>query len=252
MKNKKILLVTPIIIVIAIIIAFFIISINNNKDNQNIGNIKERDEKEYIVSTPNNNNISGQFTDKKINDSNSAITAIKDINNQLNIDLSKYKFVEEKSDTSGDYFNTFKLKQTYNGLEIYSSELIVYTDKNGNAKGLINGCVDIKDNIATSPQTSINDIIDGVIKQKLSELEINPNDVTSSSKLVIYPYNDRFILVHIVYIHTDLGMITFFVNDENQEIINEDYNIYGILSLDEVSKFRDAETGNYMYTVRCK
>lgn len=96
MKNKKILLVTPIIIVIAIIIAFFIISINNNKDNQNIGNIKERDEKEYIVSTPNNNNISGQFTDKKINDSNSAITAIKDINNQLNIDLSKYKFVEEK------------------------------------------------------------------------------------------------------------------------------------------------------------
>ena len=209
MKNKKIILAISIITVIAIIIAVSITLLNKNKDTQNIVNLKERDEKEYIVSTPNNNNISGQFTDKKINDSNSAITSIKDINNQLNIDLSRYKFVEEKSDTSGDYFNTFKLKQTYNGLEIYGADLIVYTDKNGNAKGIINGCVNMNDSIETSPKTSINDIIDGVINQKLHELEINPNDVTSSSDLVIYPYNDKFILVHIVYIHTNLRMLRY-------------------------------------------
>jgi len=245
LKNKKIILVVSIIIIIAILIAVSIFMMNKNNGNQNVGNLKERDEKEYIVSTPNNNNISGQFTDKKINDSNSAITSIKDINNQLDIDLSKYKFIEEKSDTSGDYFNTFKLKQTYNGVEIYGADLIVYTDKNGNAKGIINGCVNMNDNIETSPKTSINDIIDGVINQKLHELEINPNNVTINSDLVIYPYNDKFILVHIVYINTDLGMITFFVNDENQEIIDENYNIYGIASLDEVSKFKNAETGKY-------
>ena len=45
-------------------------------------------------------------------------------------------------------------------------------------------------------EVSIMDIIDGVIKQRLNELEINSNDVTSSSDLVIYPYNDDFILVH--------------------------------------------------------
>lgn len=245
MKNKKIILVVSIIIIIAILIAVSIFMMNKNNGSQNVGNLKERDEKEYIVSTPNNNNISGQFTDKKINDSNSAITSIKDINNQLDIDLSKYKFIEEKSDTSGDYFNTFKLKQTYNGLEIYGADLIVYTDKSGNAKGIINGCVNMNDNIETSPKTSINDIIDGVINQKLHELEINSNDVTSSSDLVIYPYNDDFILVHIVYIHTDLGMITFFVNDENQEIIDENYNIYGIKSLSEVSKFKIPNTEEY-------
>lgn len=245
MKNKKIILVVLIIILIAIIAAVSIFMMNKNNGNQNVGNFKERDEKEYIVSTLNNNNISGQFTDKKINDSNSAITAIKDINNQLNIDLSKYKFIEEKSDTSGDYFNTFKLKQAYNGLEIYGADLIVYTDKNGNAKGIINGCVNMNDNIETSPKTSINDIIDGVINQKLHKLEMNPNNVTINSELVIYPYNNKFILVHIVYINTNLGMITFFVNDENQEIIDENYNIYGIASLDEVSNFKIPNTEEY-------
>ena len=114
MKNKKIILIVSIIIIIAIIASVSIFMMNKNNGNQNVGDFKERDEKEYIVSTPSNNNISGQFTDKRINDSYSAITSIKDINNQLNIDLSRYKFVEEKSDTSGDYFNTFKLKQTYN------------------------------------------------------------------------------------------------------------------------------------------
>ena len=60
MKNKKIILVVSIIIIIAILIAVSIFMMNKNNGNQNVGNLKERDEKEYIVSTPNNNNISGQ------------------------------------------------------------------------------------------------------------------------------------------------------------------------------------------------
>lgn len=164
------------------------------------------------------NNISGQYSDVKITDFQTAKESLEDVKEEIKI-KSVSDELEETQNNSNETFNTYKFKQVYNGLEVIDGNLLVYADKEGNAKGIINKYKEISE-LNTTPkntQENLKEVVKNEIK-KTYNIETEIND----GKLVVYPYNDKYILAYEyeINIGLDNANIIVYVSDETKEIIN--------------------------------
>ena len=178
------------------------------------------------------NNISGQYSDVKITDFQTAKESIEGIKEEIKI-KSVSDELEEKQNNSNETFNTYNFKQVYNGIEVIDGGLLVYADKDGNAKGIVNKYKEISE-LNTNPkntQENLKEVVKNEIK-KTYNIETEIND----GKLVAYPYNDKYILAYEyeINIGLDNANIIVYVSDETKEIINLVSPFY---SVDNYSEF---------------
>ena len=66
------------------------------------------------------NHIQGKYSEVKIIDAQSAMTSLEDVKEELGISSVTEELVEDSSSTN-DVLNTYRLKQVYQGLEVYNS-----------------------------------------------------------------------------------------------------------------------------------
>ena len=139
---KKKIIIVSIIIIAVILVAGIYLSTNIAINKRNV--LK---------------NVEGEYSSIKITDFDTAKQSIdtENIKNHLHITSIENELQEDKSSTIGDVLNTYKFKQIYNGIEVYQKGIIVYTDKDGNAKGIIEDLQDIKD-LDITPKKTIEDI----------------------------------------------------------------------------------------------
>lgn len=205
MKKKYIFITLLLMIVIIGIVFYFIIE----KDDKNISK-----------------NIEGRYSNIIITDFETAKTSLEDVKEELNITSIKEQLKEERIDTTGNIVNTYKLKQMYNNVEVYQSNLIIYTDKDGNANGIINNLKNIK-YISTDPQKTIEDI-DNVIEENYGI----SNNITERN-LIIYPEDNKYTLAYEYKIKLIKdSTATVIVDATTGNIITEDIPIYYLENTD--------------------
>lgn len=197
--KKKMLIIIIAIVFISIAGIIVVKSMNNNKPVDN------------TIQPLSAKNISGQYSELRVNDFDSAKDSLKNILEELNVDSIENELEEDMIDTSGNYINTYKLKQLYNGIKVHNGGLIIYTDKNGITKGIVNNLKDIN-NLDVTPKSSLN-TLESIIKNEYNNIYID----SKNFGLIVYQLeNGDFTLAH--------KYITF-LNDEfinNETIIIED------------------------------
>ena len=184
--NKKVKVVVSILVIILLIVGVIIGIVLFNQNNQNQA-IVDSDETEIIGETTDKildleqNNIEGKYSSIQINDSETAKKSIEDVKEQIGIKSIDEELITSRANTTGKYMNTFRFKQMYKGIEVYSGELIVYTDKQGNAEGIISKYNQIPTEFDINPVNSdeeLKEIVLKVVDQEDAKIK--------ESKLIIY------------------------------------------------------------------
>lgn len=222
--NKKVKVVVSILVIILLIVGVIIGIVLFNKNNQNNQNqaIVDSDETEIIGETTDKildleqNNIEGKYSSIQINDSETAKKSIEDVKEQIGIKSIDEELITSRANTTGKYMNTFRFKQMYKGIEVYSGELIVYTDKQGNAEGIISKYNQIPTEFDINPVNSdeeLKEIVLKVVDQEDAKIK--------ESKLIIYYLgNQEYILAHQFIIESEQGEIDVIVNDKTKEVVD--------------------------------
>lgn len=222
--NKKVKVVVSILVIILLIVGVIIGIVLFNKNNQNNQNqaIVDSDETEIIGETTDKildleqNNIEGKYSNIQISDSETAKRSIEDAKDKIGIKSVDEELINSRTNTTGKYMNTFRFKQIYKGIEVYSGELIVYTDKQGNAEGIISKYNKIPTDFDINPVSS-----DEELKEIVLEV-INQEDAKiKESKLIIYYLgNQEYILAHQFTIESGQGEFDVIVNDRTKEVVD--------------------------------
>lgn len=187
-------------------------------------------------------NINGQYSDITINDFNTAKKSLEEIQDRLNIKSVNDELQEDKMNT-GMSTNTYKFKQIYNGLEVYQKGLIVYSNKDGVAKGIINDYIKIEENFNTVPQNTSEQLED-VVKNKINELGYTDYKIKENN-LIIYVTKEGN--AELAYIYTiDVGMfpLKLVISDSTKEILSQNTIIYDAKSskptvtMDDIKEFK--------------
>ena len=181
-------------------------------------------EQKYIEEAKNTNNISGQYSSVKVNDYETAKESLKDVQEVLKIKNIDSELVLDEIDTTGNYINTYKFSQLYNEIEVYNGGLIIYTDKSGNTKGIINNFKEIN-NIDTTQQSDSKDI-----ETKIREEYSDKFDSIEDYKNVIYMLDDgSFTLAHLYNVKLNneiLGTETIILQDKTNTVLQKGNDIY--------------------------
>ena len=152
MKKKKILSIILIILIVLICVSSFIViqySKNNSKTDVDVNNENHSEELK---------NIEGKYSDIKITDTKTALSSLENVKDDINIKNINTDIKEFNSNTSNNIVNTYSFKQYYNELEVYGNTITIYTDKEGNALGIINKYVPIEKEIQTTSKTNDKEI----------------------------------------------------------------------------------------------
>ena len=176
------------------------------------------------------NNIQGKYSEVKIIDSQSAMTSLEDVKEELGIASVTEELVEDSSSTN-DVLNTYRLKQVYQGLEVYNSGVLVYADKEGNAKGVINKYQSVSDFDITPKHTA-----DELQAKAIEALEYE-NTQLLNSQLIIFPSETGTITLAYKY-EIDIGIATatVIISDETSEVLDKQVPIYFVVS-DDLHEF---------------
>lgn len=176
------------------------------------------------------NNIQGKYSEVKIIDAQSAMTSLEDVKEELGISSVTEELVEDSSSTN-DVLNTYRLKQIYQGLEVYNSGVLVYADKEGNAKGVINKYYSISDFDITPKHTA-----DELQAKAIEALEYEDTQPLNS-QLIIFPLETGTITLAYKY-EIDIGIATatVIISDETSEVLDKQVPIYFIVS-DDLHEF---------------
>lgn len=176
------------------------------------------------------NNIQGKYSQVKIIDSQSAMTSLEDVKEELGIASVTEELVEDSSSTN-DVLNTYRLKQVYQGLEVYNSGVLVYADKEGNAKGVINKYYSISDFDITPKHTA-----DELQAKAIEALEYEDTQPLNS-QLIIFPLETGTITLAYKY-EIDIGIATatVIISDETSEVLDKQVPIYFVVS-DDLHEF---------------
>ena len=131
-KISKILI--PIFIIILVTI-LFVVYLNFNNYNY------------YGKWTLNNKYIEGKFSDVKINSIESALNSLEDVKNKIGIESVQDELVASDRNNVNliEENNYFYFDQLYKGIKVYDGGIIVRSDIDGNAKGIVNNCMIIED-----------------------------------------------------------------------------------------------------------
>ena len=215
MKKKLIILLIIIIACIGIS-AFIIYTKNSNEINNNSNNIEDYKELK---------NIEGKYTDLIIKDQETAKKSLETIKDELNIYSIQNELKDGTEDTSSDLVNTYKFEQIYNGIEVYNGEIIIYTDKDGKAEGVINKYNKLENELDTTPKID-NEKIESIIVNRIEGLGYKKYSIEKNS-LIIYPNEkENYILAHKCEINTEYQKIVMIISDVSGEILSEDSSIY--------------------------
>lgn len=176
------------------------------------------------------NNIQGKYSEVKIIDSQSAMTSLEDVKEELGIASVTEELVEDSSSTN-DVLNTYRLKQIYQGLEVYNSGVLVYADKGGNAKGVINKYYSISDFDITPKHTA-----DELQAKAIEALEYEDTQPLNS-QLIIFPLETGTITLAYKYeINIGIATATVIISDETSEVLDKQVPIYFVVS-DDLHEF---------------
>ena len=215
MKKKLIILLIIIIACIGISV-FIIYTKNSNEINNNSNNIEDYKELK---------NIEGKYTDLIIKDQETAKKSLETIKDELNIYSIQNELKDGTEDTSSDLVNTYKFEQIYNGIEVYNGEIIIYTDKDGKAEGVINKYNKLENELDTTPKID-NEKIESIIVNRIEGLGYKKYSIEKNS-LIIYPNEkENYILAHKCEINTEYQKIVMIISDVSGEILSEDSSIY--------------------------
>lgn len=112
--------------------------------------------------------LSDGFTDRKIEDKESALEAIDDISETIGIKDVTAVFSECKEDTVLD--NTYyRFEQEYQGIPVYGRSVIISADKDGNSLILSGNYLDV-DGTETKPEIDSSEAV-SIVQEKYSEEE---------------------------------------------------------------------------------
>lgn len=176
------------------------------------------------------NNIQGKYSEVKIIDAQSAMTSLEDVKEELGIASVTEELVEDSSSTN-DVLNTYRLKQVYQGLEVYNSGVLVYADKEGNAKGVINKYYSISDFDITPKHTA-----DELQAKAIEALEYEDTQPLNS-QLIIFPLETGTITLAYKYeINIGIATATVIISDETSEVLDKQVPIYFVVS-DDLHEF---------------
>ena len=176
------------------------------------------------------NNIQGKYSEVKIIDAQSAMTSLEDVKEELGISSVTEELVEDSSSTN-DVLNTYRLKQVYQGLEVYNSGVLVYADKEGNAKGVINKYQSVSDFDITPKHTA-----DELQAKAIEALEYE-NTQLLNSQLIIFPSETGTITLAYKYeINIGIAKATVIISDETSEVLDKQVPIYFVVS-DDLHEF---------------
>lgn len=211
--KKKIILFLFVFIICIGIVGIICYKINNNK------------EQDFIIEELKNvGNISDQYSTVKVKDYETAKESLKDVLNYLKIKDIDKELVADKIDTTGNYINTYKFSQLYNGIEVYNAGLIIYTDKSGNTKGIINNIKEIN-NLEVSQQSDLADL-ELKVKEEYSE---NYKNIENHKNIIYMLDNGTFTLAHkytVKFNDEVFNEETIILQDGTNEIIQKGSIIY--------------------------
>lgn len=244
MKKKKILSIILIILIILICVSSFIgIQYSKNNSKTDVDGNNENNSEEL-------KNIEGKYSDIKITDAKTALSSLESVKDDINIKNINTDIKEFNSSTSNNIVNTYSFKQYYNGLEVYGNTITIYTDKEGNALGIINKYVPIEKEIQTISKTNDEDI-KKIANKKMQELEYENFEINNNS-LILFPIDkENYKLAHKLEIQTDLIPIEIIIDDESKEILVENSKIYNvkitneILTQEDINEYKIADSEKY-------
>ena len=132
---KKISKILIPIFIITLVIILFVVYLNFNNSNY------------YGKWTLNNKYIEGKFSDVKINSIESALNSLEDVKNKIGIESVQDELVASDRNNVNliEENNYFYFEQLYKGIKVYDGGIIVRSDIDGNAKGIVNNCMIIED-----------------------------------------------------------------------------------------------------------
>ena len=153
------------------------------------------------------NTIVGKFTDRKIEDEDSAILAVQDVAEELGLENATEELTLKSANTV-DNLTYHRLQQNYQGIPVYGSTFVVISDENGEAQGLTGNVADVNTDISLTP-TVTQEQIEASIRAYVGEdVEISVPEL-SDDMLVIYNYDDveKATLAYEIYIYTEKYVI---------------------------------------------
>lgn len=241
MKKRLKIVLSIIFILFAIFVGIIVYIMNSNNTKENIDDgIDITDENREItdkVFDLEQNNISGKYSDINIVDTKTAKASIEAVKEKIGINSVDDELQPTVSDTNGEYINTYKFQQLYKGVEVYSGGLIIYTDKQGNTKGIINKYNKIPSDFCTDPINE-NEDLQEIVLESLN----NENTQIKNSKLIIYYLgNNEYILAHEYTVEANQEETKIIVADNSKEIIDKTVNV----STSNILTISKAELDNF-------
>lgn len=228
-KNNKVIKITIVIILILIMIIGLIVGLciipKNNKD------VIKSEEDIFMEDIQINNelkNIDGKYTNIIINDFETAQKSIEEIKDKIGIVSVGEELKKESFNDGSEYINTYQFRQLYKGIEVYTGTIIIYTDKQGNAKGIINKYNEIPSDFNINPINTSKDLEDIALKA------VNDQNIEIlESKLIIYCLeNQKYTLAYEYILKTTEGQTSVIINDLDKKLIDKSINISTINSLE--------------------
>lgn len=211
---KKISKILIPIFIITLVIILFVVYLNFNNSNY------------YGKWTLNNKYIEGKFSDVKINSIESALNSLEDVKNKIGIESVQDELVASDRNNVNliEENNYFYFEQLYKGIKVYDGGIIVRSDIDGNAKGIVNNCMIIED-LSIKPKYSQEQIKNMLADNYGYEIEyLKP-------ELIVYCHEDNTCELA-YYCKYDNGEDAFNFEDEyivsanTGEIIDKISNVY--------------------------
>lgn len=167
--------------------------------------------------------LDGKFTETKVTDVESAIKAVQEGAEKLGLSNAAQELTFSSMNTV-DGLTYYRLQQNYKGYPVYGKDFVLLVNNYGDVSGMTANCFDItieKMN-PTITQEEVNFAIYECIMDlaDVTSLEYMDIELISKENLCIYTLENRSAkLVYELYVDTEYGNYTFFVDSNNAEIV---------------------------------
>lgn len=176
--------------------------------------------------------LDGKFTETKVTDTESAIKAVQEGAEKLGLSNAAQELTLSSVNTVHG-LTYYRLQQNYKGYPVYGKDFVLLVDTYGDVSGMTANCFDITieqmNPIIT--QEEVNFAISEFIMNlaDVTNLEYVDIELISKENLCIYTLeNWTAKLVYELYVDTEYGNYTFFVDANNAEIVFYSNNTFHI------------------------
>ena len=173
--------------------------------------------------------ITGEITNTKVTDEESALKAVESIKDVLMIsgDVSDELYLLESNEV-GDVIY-YELQQKYSGYDVYGAELTLSVDKDGNVLG-VNGSYIPGIYVSTYGLLSEDEV-----KTKLNSVYGTDTTYYSLDKYIYVDANEDEYMVYSVVLLKTGGLFEVLVDAKNGNVL-EEYNLYNGVTVEHTGK----------------